>query len=63
MAIDVIYTIAKMLPQTLKPYKADIVEVLGELKFDKMKPVREATLEALTALKAVPDLEIQLSKK
>lgn len=44
-----------MHPQTLKPYKKDIVDVLSDLKFDKMKPVREASNEALTAMKEVPD--------
>jgi hypothetical protein len=33
------------------------------LKFDKMKPVREATLEALNALKDVPDSEALVKKK
>jgi hypothetical protein len=39
----------------LKQSKKDIVEILQELKFDKMKLVREATNEALQALKDVPD--------
>ena len=55
MAIDTIYTFAKMHPQTLKPFKKDLVDVLSDLKFDKMKPVREATNEALNVLKDVPD--------
>jgi hypothetical protein len=55
MSIDTIYTFAKMHPQTLKPFKKDITDVLTDLKFDKMKLVREATNEALTALKDVPD--------
>lgn len=39
----------------MKPFKKDINEVLTDLKFDKMKLVREAANEALTALKEVPD--------
>jgi hypothetical protein len=36
----------------------DIADVLNELKFDKMKPVREASQEAMNALKYVPDSEL-----
>ena len=42
MSIDVIFTLSKMIPAVLRPYKEDILEILNELKFDKMKPVREA---------------------
>lgn len=58
MAIDAIYTIAKIIPDSLKPFKSDLLPVLHEFKFDKMKPVREATVEALGALKGVPDSEV-----
>ena len=57
MAIDTIYTFTKMHPVSIKPFKKDINEVLQGLKFDKMKPVREATNEALNVLKDVPDME------
>ncbi len=60
MSIDTIYTFAKMHPQTLKSFKKDIIDVLTDLKFDKMKLVREATNEALTALKDVPDSAIMM---
>ena len=63
MAIDAIYTIAKIIPDSLKPFKSDIVPVLHEFKFDKMKPVREATVEALGALKGVPDSEVSKNKE
>ncbi len=47
MALDVINTLASILPNVLKTYKVDLLETLSELRFDKMKPVRDATLEAL----------------
>lgn len=47
MAIDVIYTMAAILKGVLSPYKKDILEVLNHCKTDKMKPVREATTEAI----------------
>jgi len=47
MAIDVIYTMAAILRDALIPYKNDILEVLNHSRSDKIKPVREATLEAI----------------
>ena len=47
MAIDVIYTFAAILKDAIAPYKAEILEVLGETRTDKIKPVREASLEAI----------------
>lgn len=35
MAIDVIYTVAAILPPTLSPYKDHLIEVLNESRFDK----------------------------
>ena len=55
LSVEALGVFANQHPQTLKPFKKDIAEVLGELKFDKMKPVREAATEALGMLKAVPD--------
>lgn len=51
MSIDVIYTLAKLHPQCLKAYRVDIYERMTELRFDKIKPVRDATLECLNAMK------------
>ncbi len=56
-ALDVISTLASILPNVRKAYKIDLVETLTELRFDKMKPVRDTTLETLIALKEVPDLD------
>ncbi len=47
MAIDVIYTMAAILKETISPYKGEILEVLNTARTDKIKPVREATLEAI----------------
>lgn len=54
MAIDVIYTVAAILPPTLAPFKDHLVEVLNETRFDKQKPIREAAIEAISALKDLP---------
>ena len=59
MSIDVVSTIAKIVPIALKPYKKTLSEVLNELRFDKIKPVREACLECISAFKDVPDMEVQ----
>jgi hypothetical protein len=53
MAIDVIYTMAAILKNTLSPYKNEILEVLNHSRSDKIKPVREATLEAMSAVKEI----------
>jgi hypothetical protein len=54
MAIDVVYTIAVILPPTVGPYKDHFLEVLNEARFDKAKPIREAAIEAVTAVKNLP---------
>lgn len=54
MAIDVIYTLAAILAPTLAMYKDHLIEVLNESRFDKQKPIREATIEAISALKELP---------
>jgi hypothetical protein len=59
MSIDVIFTLAKMHPTQLKPFKNDVVSLLTELKFDKMKAVREIAFETLGVMKDVPDTEVQ----
>ena len=56
MAIDVIYTMAAILREALIPFKSEILEVLAHSRSDKNKLVREATLEAIQAVKEIPDL-------
>jgi hypothetical protein len=58
MAIDVIYTLAAIIPDTLIPFKSEIVEVLNHSRFDKYKPVREATIEAYATIKGLGGEEI-----
>ena len=57
MAIDVIYTMAAILRDSLKPFKSEILDVLNHQRSDKIKPVREASLEAIQAVKDIPDDE------
>lgn len=54
MSIDVIYTMAAILRDALSSYKHEILEVLNHTRSDKIKPVREATLEAIQAVKDIP---------
>jgi hypothetical protein len=63
MAIDVMYTIAAILKEVLLPYRLEILEVLNHCRFDKIKPVREATLEAINMIKEIgPPLEESFSQ-
>jgi hypothetical protein len=41
----------------LRPNLSVLLEKLNELRFDKIKPVRDASLEAINALKEAPELE------
>jgi len=45
-AIDVLYTLAALIPDVLIPFKNELVETLNNLWFDKFKQVREACIEA-----------------
>jgi len=53
MAIDVIYTMGAILKDSVKEFKAEIVDVLNQCRYDKIKPVRDAAAEALTAYKEI----------
>lgn len=57
MAIDVIYTMAAILRDSIRPFKAEILDVLNHQRSDKIKPVREASIEALQAVKDIPSEE------
>ena len=57
MAIDVIYTMAAILKDSLRPFKSEILDILNHQRADKIKPVREASLEAIQAVKDIPDDE------
>ena len=47
MAIDVIYTFAAILKEPLTAFKADLLEAMNNVRTDKVKPVREAAIEAI----------------
>jgi hypothetical protein len=57
LAIDAIYSLAAIVKDTLIIFKLEILEVLNHSRFDKVKHVREATLEAITLIKEIPDPE------
>lgn len=59
MAIDVVFTVATILPPSMSPFKDHFLEMLNESRFDKQKPIREATIEAMTALKDLPPIKQQ----
>jgi hypothetical protein len=50
-AADCVYTLAVVLPVQVKPHTAELIEVVTQLRSDRVKPVREAANEALTTLK------------
>ena len=63
MAIDVVYSMAAILKETLGPYKSEILEVLNQLRLDKIKPVREAAIEAITAAKEISADDVQMKSR
>jgi hypothetical protein len=54
ITIDLFYTFANIVKQPLIAFKYDILDALAETKTDKIKPVREASIEALTVVKDLP---------
>lgn len=56
MSIDVLYTFAAVLREDgVSPFKNDILEILAETRTDKIKPVRDASLEAINAVRDLID--------
>jgi hypothetical protein len=53
MAIDVVYTFAAILKEPLYSFKSDLLEILNMVRTDKVKPVREAVIEAISMVKEV----------
>jgi hypothetical protein len=51
MAVDVVYTISSFLSDNIVNYEEEILRSLSECKVDKIKPVREAALEAIAKVK------------
>lgn len=56
MAIDLVLTISKVHPVALKLYRKELNNILNELRFDKIKPVRESSIEVLNLFKEIPEL-------
>lgn len=53
VAIDAIYSMTAIIKEEIIPYRLDILQVLNHCRFDKYKPVREATLETIKLIKEV----------
>ena len=57
MAIDVIYTFAAILKESIAKHKNEILEALSSTRTDKIKPVWDASLEAIQAVRDLPNYE------
>ena len=55
-AADCILNLAKACPLALKSYRKEVNQILNQLRFDKIKPVRDAALDVLNLFKEIPDL-------
>jgi len=53
VAIDAIYSMSAILKEEIIPFRLEILQVLHNCRFDKVKPVREATLETIKLLKEI----------
>ena len=61
IAIDAIYSMTAIVKEEIIPFRLDILQVLNHCRFDKIKPVREATLETIKLIKEIgPPLEEDL---
>ena len=53
VAIDAIYSMTAIVKEEIIPFRLDILQVLNHCRFDKIKPVREATLETIKLIKEI----------
>lgn len=53
VAIDAIYSMTAIIKEEVIPYRLEILQVLIQCKFDKIKPVRDATLETIKLIKEI----------
>ena len=53
VAIDAIYSMSAILKDDILPFRIEILQVLNHCRFDKIKPVREATTETIKLLKDI----------
>lgn len=53
VSIDAIYSLSAIVRDEILPFRVDILQVLNHCRFDKIKPVREATLETIKLIKEI----------
>jgi hypothetical protein len=53
VAIDAIYSITAIIKEEIVPFSGEILNALNGSRFDKIKPVREATLETIKLIKDI----------
>lgn len=53
VAIDAIYSMTAIIKEEIVPFRLDILQVLNQCRFDKYKPIREATTETIKLLKEI----------
>ena len=51
--MDAIYSMTAIIKEEILPFRAEILRALNNCRFDKIKPVREATLETIKLLKEI----------
>jgi len=54
MAIDTVFAFSQMLPKAMAQYKDQFTEALGESRYDRNKPIRDAAADALNGLRELP---------
>jgi len=57
MAIEVMSTISHLLPEVAAPYKEEVLEKLGQSRYDLIKAVRDISLMAITIVQRLPQCE------
>lgn len=53
VAIDAIYSMSAIVKEEVVPFRVEVLQVLNHCRFDKVKPVRDATLETIKLLKEI----------
>ena len=51
VSIDALYSLSAIVKEEVVPFRVEILRVLNHCRFDKVKPVRDATLETIKLLK------------
>jgi hypothetical protein len=58
-AIDTVFAFSQLLPASISAYKEQFQEALGDSRYHKSKPIRDATIEALNGLRELPPAKQQ----